>query len=95
MGCSNSKANRSLHESVANGDIIEVRRLVDCPHFQDTRDAAGCTALHTASRVGQLEIVQLLLHADANGQTVNMQNEQGWTALMGEWICCIFIVAPV
>ena len=84
MGCSNSKANRSLHESVANGDIIEVRRLVDCPHFQDTRAATGCTALHTASRVGQLEIVQLLLHADANGQTINLQNEQGWTALMGE-----------
>ena len=68
MGCSGSKENH-LRESISNGDIESVRTLVQNGHFKDSRDATGCTALHTASRVSQVEIVQLLLEAGSARQT--------------------------
>ena len=81
MGCSGSKENH-LRESISNGDIESVRTLVQNGHFKDSRDATGCTALHTASRVSQVEIVQLLLEVDVDAMSVNLQNDHGWTALM-------------
>ena len=44
----------------------------------NAEDTRGETALHTAARFGQIEMVKLLLDAQVH---VNAQNKRGWTAL--------------
>jgi ankyrin repeat protein len=52
---------RSLHGACGRSSIHEVRNLVHGPNNVDVADQRMCTPLHVACRIGNLDIVQLLL----------------------------------
>lgn len=63
----------ALHLAAKQGDIEEVKRLLDQGAALETRDKAGSTPLHWAVYTGRYEIVKFLI---AEGADVNA--EDGW-----------------
>ena len=70
-----------LISAVRDKNIVECRRLIDTGEANVNGDRVnynGDTALHWASRRGNLEIPELLTSSGAN---MNLRTSYGWTAL--------------
>jgi len=71
-----------LLESVAAGDLDEVKRLVDEAEpkklFLSMCNADGATAIHYAAGHGYRDVVEYLLEMEAE---INVPNGEGWTPL--------------
>lgn len=66
--------------AVVNDDIDGVKFFVKSNRSDINRkNIGGATALHIAARLGNYEIVKILLENSAN---VNMTDNEGWTSLM-------------
>jgi ankyrin repeat protein len=61
------------------GNVKEVKRLIDKGINVNSKGPSGITPLISATRSKHKEIVKLLLE---NGANVNAQDDKGWTALM-------------
>jgi len=76
----------TFFDASENGDVKEVRRLIDTGAYVNARDGSirnsirNYTALILASRYGHIEIVKLLIVAGAD---VNAKGGIGNTALQG------------
>lgn len=71
-------AQKELLDCSRHGELDSVRALLDVwsqghPHFVDTTNEMGCTALHFAAANGHTSIVHLLLSAGAS----HMKNKSG------------------
>jgi hypothetical protein len=70
----------SLMSAVASNDVNGVKFFAKAgPALVNQKNLGGATALHIASREGNLEIAQTLL---AYGADVNATDNEGWTPLM-------------
>ena len=71
----------TLHEAAQQGNLKEIRRLLDNGDDVNAKDTQRKVPLHYASANGHGEIVELLLKAQ--GVDVNVADDQGRTALYG------------
>lgn len=55
-----------LHTAARLSDVAAVRRIISLPCNIDAEDAAGWTALHIASYLNHLQVVQVLLEGEAS-----------------------------
>lgn len=55
-----------LHTAARLSDVAAVRRIISLPCNIDAEDAAGWTALHIASYLNHLQVVQVLLKGEAS-----------------------------
>jgi hypothetical protein len=67
-----------LHYAVRDGDLKEVRKLLDKGADVNARDKYGWTPLHEAASYGHLDIVKLLVE---RGADVNARDKDGRTPL--------------
>jgi ankyrin repeat protein len=67
-----------LIRATQNGDINEIRSLLDMGHDVDIKDSDNCTSLHWAADKGNLEIIKLLID---RGACVNAQDVDGMTPI--------------
>lgn len=67
-----------LHQAAANGDVAEVKRLIDGGVYVNTKDKDGDTPLHAATAAGKADTIAALVKAEAN---VNAKNYNGLTPL--------------
>ena len=67
-----------LIRATQNGDINEIRSLLDTGHNVDIRDSDNCTPLHWAADKGNLDIIKLLID---RGACVNAQDIDGMTPI--------------
>lgn len=76
-----AKYEMDLIRAARNGDILEVRSLLNMGVDVDAKDNNGETALITASSPyqGNIAIIETLIKRGAN---INAKNNDGWTALM-------------
>lgn len=74
--------NTSLHQAASNGNLDEVRRLLQLnpagPFGANTKDDDGWTPLHHAARYGYDEIIIELINNNAD---VNIKNDIGRTPI--------------
>ena len=70
---------KQFGQAVADGDVVEVVRILDRGADINTRNKEGETALMVASLEGRGEIVKLLL---ARGADANIMDSVGATALL-------------
>jgi ankyrin repeat protein len=75
----NADGSTPLQWAVYEGDVSEVRRLLDAGADVAAANDYGATAMGLAAEVAHTEILQLLLEAGAN---VDSPNAEGQTALM-------------
>ena len=68
-----------LLKAASDGDLPQVRTLLEKGTDIDHRDRHGATALIAASQNGHEPVVQALL---AKGAEINLQAKGGWTALI-------------
>lgn len=64
-----------LHNAAANGDVIEVQRLVVVGVDVKAPTSTGKTSLHIASHNGHFGVVRVLLD---NSADVNAQDDYGY-----------------
>ena len=67
-----------LHQAAADGDIAEVKRLIDGGADIDVKTNDGDTPLHSAAWFGQTETALALINAGAD---INAKENDGWTPL--------------
>jgi len=67
-----------LIRATQNGDVNEIRNLLDMGHDIDTRDSDDCTSLHWAADKGNVEIIRLLIE---RGASLSAQDADGMTPL--------------
>ena len=72
-----------IHNAARNGNVTDVRALLNSGANINARDNDGSTALIWAARFGHLATVRELLDRGAN---INARSNSGWTAL----ICAIY-----
>ena len=68
-----------LHTATRLSNVTEVRRIIARPCNINAEDAAGWTALHMASYLGHLPLIQILLAAGAS--VGRIEHEDGFAAL--------------
>ncbi|CAM9826309.1 unnamed protein product [Ectocarpus sp. 6 AP-2014] len=78
MGQGNST--HPIHRAGRSGDLCVVRRFLRKPAILNRRDIDKMTCLHWASQLGQIDVIQELIAADAI--ELNAQDGSGWTPLM-------------
>ncbi|CAM9962393.1 unnamed protein product [Ectocarpus sp. 4 AP-2014] len=78
MGQGNST--HPIHRAGRSGDLCVVRRFLRKPAILNRRDIDKMTCLHWASQLGQIDVIQELIAADAI--ELNAQDGNGWTPLM-------------
>ncbi|CAN0298728.1 unnamed protein product [Ectocarpus sp. 12 AP-2014] len=78
MGQGNST--HPIHRAGRSGDLCVVRRFLRKPAILNRRDIDRMTCLHWASQLGQIDVIQELIAADAI--ELNAQDGNGWTPLM-------------
>jgi ankyrin repeat protein len=66
LGCAEKKPDLSLHDAVQQGNLAEVKRLLDAGHDVNAADEGGATPLHVAAFQGDHDMVQLLLGRGAD-----------------------------
>jgi ankyrin repeat protein len=70
---------RELISAARRGDVREVERLIKAGvHLDISDNDGGCTALILASYYNRIEVVKLLIEAEAN---LNIRDNRGNTAL--------------
>ncbi|CAM9319273.1 unnamed protein product [Ectocarpus fasciculatus] len=69
-----------IHRAGRSGDLCVVRRFLRKPAILNRRDIDEMTCLHWASQLGQIDVIQELIAADAI--ELNAQDGNGWTPLM-------------
>ena len=64
---SETQLNKELFNACRNGDVLKVKKLINCSNV-NIRDTSGrkSTPLHFASGFGRKDIVEYLLHLNAN-----------------------------
>ena len=70
--------NNKLINAATNGDIKNVRELIESGANVDAKDDWRFTALHWAAWYGKVDIARVLIE---NGVHVDATNNDGWTAL--------------
>ena len=68
-----------LHTAARLSKVAEVRRIISLPCNIDAEDAAGWTPLQIASHLGHLQVVQILLEAEAF--VGHIERDEGFAAL--------------
>ena len=79
-GCQGALVDRSLIEAVENGDLKQVRQLLDSGANANVEDYAAHTPLYHAAQKGHLEIARLLIEDGAD-----IDHESGDSPLL--WAC--------
>lgn len=73
------EVSRKLVRLSHDGDIVDVKELLDFGVDPNTKDFWGWSALIYASKVGHIEIVKMLLEARADPDILD---KSGWSSLM-------------
>ena len=71
-----SQRYRQLTSAVVDNDLIEVEKLLKSPLNPNVRDEYGGTPLHSASSMGHVESLQLLLEAGAKMDELDTRQDK-------------------
>lgn len=74
-----SESEKGIFNAVTNGDLDEVKRLLESGLDPSLKDSEGMTPLHFAADRGHIEILRVLLRS---GAPVDSINSEGQTPLM-------------